>query len=61
MNAPDFAAQVLAGGLGEIRTAFPYALAAAAGVLVLAGVFFVLLFKGIARWRQMLQGDGRDD
>jgi hypothetical protein len=55
-----FAAQVLAGGLGEIRTALPYALAAAAAALVVAGVFSVLLFKGIARWRAV-RGEVGDD
>jgi hypothetical protein len=60
MNAPDLAAQVLAGGLGEIRTAFPYALAAALAALTAAGIFFVLLFKGRARWRAVRgeAGDG---
>jgi hypothetical protein len=55
-----FAAQVLAGGLGEIGSAFPYALAAAALVLVTAGVFSVLLFKGCARWRAV-RGEVGDD
>ena len=53
MNAGDFAAQVLAGGLGEIGTSFPWALLwAAVAIAVFFGAGFVLLFMGRGRWRR---------
>jgi hypothetical protein len=49
----DFAVMVLAGGLGEIRTALPYALAwALLAIAVFFGAGFVLLFMGRGRRRR---------
>jgi len=60
MTAGDFALQVLAGGTGETVSVLPYAIAAAIGVLVIAGTGLVLLFKGRARWRR-IRGEVGDD
>jgi hypothetical protein len=60
MNALAVAGVIASGGLGEIGTALPYALAAAAAALTAAGIFSVLLFKGIARWRQIRGEAGGD-
>lgn len=55
------AAIILAGGAQQIGASLPLALAVALGILfaalVLAGVFFVALFKGRAQWRALYGED----
>lgn len=55
MNAAGI---ILAGGAQEIGAVFWAALAVAV-LAAAAGVFFVLLFRGIARWRQ-IRGEALD-